>query len=116
MFGWFKGAKHEDPVIAARQLAQDAVIESVAEAGDYSAFFVRLGDDHPTAEQFKNHTALSAFVELIEERIAASNFEPVLEALQSIGGLPPSDHSTDRAKAVRVVLSPDEALVLKWKR
>ena len=69
MFGWFKGAKHEDPLIAARQLAQDAVINSVAEAGDYSAFFVRLCDDRPTAEQLKNHTALSAFVELIEERI-----------------------------------------------
>lgn len=116
MFGWFNGAKREDPVVTARQLAQDAVIESVAEAGNYSAFFVRLADDRLAAEQFKNKRALSAFVELIEERIAASDFEPILEAMQSISGLPPPDHSTDRAKAVRVVLSADEALVFKWNR
>jgi len=116
MFGWFNGAKREDPVVTARQLAQDAFIESVAEAGNYSAFFIRLADDRPTAEHFKNQTTLSAFVELIEGRIAASDFEPVLEAMQSISGLHPPDHSTDRAKAVRVVLSQDEALVFKWER
>lgn len=116
MFGWLKGGKQGDPVESARQLAHAAVIEAVAEKGLYAAFFVRLIDDLPAADQFKNHAALTAFVEVIEERLTASDFDPILEEHQSISGFPPLDHTTDRRSALRAVLAPDDSMVFKWNR
>jgi hypothetical protein len=114
MFSWLKGSSQEDPITAARNLARDSSIESVFEGGKYSAFLIRLLDNRPAADRIKNQAALLAFVEVIEDRLSTNDFEPVLEILNRIGGMPPPDHTADRAQATRLVVSPDDALVFKW--
>jgi hypothetical protein len=118
MFGWFKNIAKTDPVAMARGYAESAVIESVFDKGLYSAFLIRLPADSQPTNFIKNQAALSAFVERVEARLVASDFEPVLEVINrdiyDALGPSASDHSADRASALRAVISHDDALLFKW--
>lgn len=120
MFGWFKNLAKTDPIAMAIELAESAVIESVFEKGLYSAFLVRLPANVQAANFIRTQTALSAFMERIEERLEASDFEPVLEIVNrniyDALGSSTTDHSADRASALRAVISQDETLLFKWNR
>ncbi len=120
MFGWFKNAARTDTVAMARGYAESAVIESVVDKGLYSAFLIRLPADSQPANIIKNQEALSVFVERVEVRLLASDFDPVLELINrdiyDALGPSASDHSADKASALRAVISHDDALLFKWNR
>lgn len=77
MFDFFK--KRSKPGITPVTIAKDATIEPVLMAGDIGGFLVRLNVDHATAmAPFNDQAAQSNFVDVIESRIAASDFEDSL--------------------------------------
>jgi hypothetical protein len=116
MFGWFKGASKEDTVELARQAADALFIESVVAEGLYTGFLIQVPAGRDVSTYLKDQTALAAFVDRIEARLDASDFEPVLEAINNIPGIPSRDHSEDRARAVRAVVSNGGTLLFKWSR
>lgn len=115
MFGFNKKKNEIAHQQVCRQLASEATLESVFEGGKYSAFLVRLAiPKSKFSSIFLTKEDMMLFVESIENRLDARDFEPDLAKLNDSHAFPSSPDRHGVAAAVRLVLDEDDALIFKW--
>lgn len=110
MFGFFKGKSIKKSI----EIAKDATIDCALEQGIYAGFMVQLkvGKDE-VGKHWKNQEALTAFVEEIENRIEADDFDYPLDPLP--GGLI-REGDSGKKTALRAVFAPGHQLLMKWNK
>lgn len=114
MFGFFKKTPKIDRVADCSDLARSCEIDSFLELGFYKGFLIHLPI---SIDEFRkrctDHSALTAFTRVVEERINAGDFDDLRPNYELLG-IPRPTHDHGKSSALRAVFDNEKNVIFRW--